>query len=266
MPVLSESGAASAVKWRMNRLALSSLLALLLAAPASAAPAAKVWFYLSDYGTAGGPAQLAIQVQTSEEFSCANYTLPVSARVEGSVITVRVGAVVPPPHNICATAFGPARGSASIGALAAGSYRLQLARGRVVDSYPLIIGSDSTKVDAPPGRFSSTQAMTVYRVAEGAAHLFCSFTPDGNCIALSKKGAPTCETLFADPAVTALAPLDAPGPFSQSWFNEQGKRFAAPAFEKLRPIVRSDRYRDTARCLYISAHSGRGESFDNRNF
>ena len=250
----------------MSRLALSCLFALLLAAPAAAKPPEKVWFYLIDNGTVPGPARLWIEVQTEDQLSCVNYTLPISARVKGSVIDVRVGSVVPPPNHICATALGPAHGGANIGALAAGSYRLQLTHGSIVDTYPLTITGDSTKIEAPPGRFSSTQAQTTYRIAEGAAYLSCVFTPDANCVARVKKGAPNCETLFADPEVTALAPLEASGPFSQGWFNGDGHRYAAPAFEKLRPVVRSDRYRDTERCLYISAHNGRGESFDNRNF
>lgn len=250
----------------MSRLAPFCMACLLICAPAlAAAPAPRLGFYLIDNGTLPGPAVLSIAVQTELHFSCVGYELPTTVRVSGSVIDVRVGEVKPPAGDVCATALAPAHGTASLGALAAGSYRLRLMQRGAVDAYVITVKSDSTELTPNQGKFSTSFFQSCYRVPAGSAHVSCIFGLDARCAEQARRGSPTCETLFADPEVAALPPLESrPGPFSQSWFNENGRRFAAPAFEQLRPIVSGKRYHDSEGCLFITVHSGRGESFNNR--
>src|SRR5262249_35845298 len=81
-------------------------------------PARDVAFYLVDQGTALGPAMLSIVLQSARAFSCAGYSLSVSARVTGQTIDIRIGAVRP-RRGPCLTAVAPARGEAPIGTLSA---------------------------------------------------------------------------------------------------------------------------------------------------
>ena len=249
----------------MIRTVLRCLPLLVVPLPALAdAKAEPIDFYFVDSGTAPGPAVLWLSVQSTAHYSCANYRLPVTAKVSGQTISVQIGPVAKPDGGLCATAMGPARGEATVGKLPAGLYRLQITQGRAVDSYTLTIGEETTGLAPQQGRFSTSSSQIVYRVAEQAAHVSCVFGLDARCRGRAQAGAPTCESFFSDPALAELKPLPPrPGPYSQSWFNSDGRRYAAPAFSVLRPLVLGARYRDPERCLVLTVHAGGGESVSN---
>ena len=130
--------------------------------------------------------------------------------------------------------MGPARGEAA-GKLPAGSYRLQITQGRAVDSYTLTIGEETTGLAPQQGRFSTSSSQIVYRVAGGRRTCPASL---GRCElprASPRPALPPGESFFFPIPHWPSSPPARPGPYSQSWFNSDGRRYAAPAFSALRP-------------------------------
>jgi hypothetical protein len=204
-------------------------------------------------------------VQTTGLFGCLGARIPTHVRRDRGALVVDLGKIIAPP-NPCLDAEGPAEGGIALPAQANGATTVRLRYRGKEDRYRLVVAADSLQFSPLHTTFSQLASPQVHvRVPAGALHLQCAWYADlPSCREKAAGGAPTCETLFADPVIAGLEPLHLPpANYSPAVFHTPGGcNVRAPGdVEALKRHI-LERYAYDP-CLSIRLYTSRGDGTSN---